>query len=291
MARGGAERLVLSGGCALNIITNERIANIPEVRELFVTPNCDDRGISMGAALLLDSALTGVPLHHPSVSTAQRRTPYQGLPVAWDVTDAPEGIAAMAFPLSESENLDAMARWLAAERIIGMVHGRGEIGPRALGHRSILASPARAEMQDTINQKIKHREWWRPFAPVVRSVDLDQYFDVSRHDPYMLTGGLVRPEFRDRLAAITHVDRTARVQSLPDRETNPELWDLLTARAEQTGIGVLLNTSYTFYNAGGKPLVNQSSAAFALLLETGLDALWMDGTLFWKATADGFDPR
>ena len=288
MARGGAERLVLSGGCALNIVTNERVAKMSEVRELFVPPNCDDRGISMGAALLLDSALTGVPLHRPNVDLARRRSPYQGLPVARDVAVPPDGVSAMAFPLSERDNLDAMARWLASDRIVGMVHGRGEIGPRALGHRSILASPARVEMKDTINQRIKHREWWRPFAPVVRSIDLDRYFDVSRHDPYMLTGGLVRPEFRDRLAAITHIDGTARVQSLPDRAANPELWDLLTALAGLTGIGILLNTSY---NAGGKPLAHRTSSAFALLRETGLDALWMDGTVYWKATAEGFAPQ
>ncbi|OAN49800.1 hypothetical protein A6A04_18865 [Paramagnetospirillum marisnigri] len=279
MSRSGQERLIVTGGCGLNIVTNERIARMPQVRELFIPPNCDDRGISAGAAILLHAALSGQPMADPATWTPESRSPYQGLSMVADAP-APQGIHGADLDLSDADNLGRFARALLDERIIGLLQGRSEIGPRALGHRSILASPLRGEMKDIINRKIKQREWWRPFAPVVRSMDADRYFNLSRHDPYMLTGGEVRPEYRDRLAAITHVDGTARVQCLPDRDANPVLWDLLGAFEAVSGIGVLLNTSF---NAGGKPLVNLTSDAFALLRDTGLDSFWMDGRAYWKS--------
>ncbi|MEO5374263.1 MAG: hypothetical protein H7840_08280 [Alphaproteobacteria bacterium] len=276
----GVGRIVLTGGCGLNVITNERVSQLPEVSTLFVPPNCDDRGTSMGAAALLYCALAGTPLHFPQIDLKRRRSPYQGLPLIADDEDLP-GISGMDFPLDDAANLARLVSWLVDDAwIVGLVQGRSEIGPRALGNRSMIAMPTHAWMKDKINQNIKNREWWRPFAPVTREDDYFEYFSSSRADPYMLTGAMVRAEYVDRLAAITHVDGTARVQCLQSRDANPVLWDLLTAIKERTGVGVLLNTSY---NAGGKPLVNRASRAIALLNETRMDALWMESRLYRKS--------
>ncbi len=280
-----SRRLVMAGGCALNIVTNERIARLPSVGELFIPPNCDDRGISAGAAALLHSALTGTPLHFPDVSPLERRSPYKGSPLIHDRKDAGPGIRRAGLDPEEGASIELVATALLDGCTVGLVRGRSEIGPRALGNRSILAFPGDPEMKDRINRTIKHREWWRPFAPVVRSPDTGRFFDMPREDSYMLTGGLVRPGYRDSLAAITHVDGTARVQSLLHRDDHPVLWDLLTALDRRTGVGVLLNTSF---NAGGKPLVSRASEAIGLLAATGLDALWMDDVLYWKETVPAF---
>ncbi|MBF0095284.1 MAG: hypothetical protein HQL34_12190, partial [Alphaproteobacteria bacterium] len=170
----------------------------------------------------------------------------------------------------------ASAEWVAAAlaegRIVGLlVPERGEVGPRALGRRSLLASAGYPGMKDIINTRIKRREWWRPFAPVCRAEDIDTYFDVPRPDPYMILGGVVRLGYREALAAVTHVDGTARVQCLTDRGMNPVLWDLLEATKRRTGIGVLLNTSF---NLGGRPMVNTTKAMLEFIERTEIDGVW-----------------
>lgn len=273
----GAPRVVVSGGCGLNIVANQRIAAMPQISELFIPPNCDDRGLSLGAAVLGASALSGRPLHHPGCA-ADRRSPYRGMPLIDDVPNQPEGVAVTPFP--PQEVAAEMAEMIARGQIIGLVQGRCEIGPRALGNRSILANAADPHVKDNINQKIKRREWWRPFAPVCRAVDVAEYFLIDRPDPYMLIGATVRAGYAARLPGITHVDGSARVQTLADRAVNPLLWDVITALKERTGIGVVLNTSF---NVGGKPLANRLSAVTDLLLTTQLDAVWLAHARLTKA--------
>ncbi|MBM3547961.1 MAG: hypothetical protein FJX54_13500 [Alphaproteobacteria bacterium] len=282
VAATGSRRLVVSGGCALNIVTNERLAGLDEVEDFFVPPNCDDRGISLGAAALGHCGLTGALPHFPAVDLARRRSPYKGMLVTGATPPAlGADVSIRAFDLSDPANLKQMARWLARQRIIGVVQGRSEIGPRALGHRSILTAANDPAMKDHINQRIKKREWWRPFAPVCRAPDLDEYFETPQPDPYMLLGARARERWRRDLGAVTHVDGTARVQAVPDRDANPVLWDLLGAMKAETGAGILLNTSY---NEGGKPLVNTRAAALSMLSKTGMDATWIEGTLYFKPT-------
>lgn len=278
----GLRRVVLVGGCGLNVVANQQIARDLDLEALFIPPNCGDSGIPLGAAILVDSALTGTPLHHPDVPVALRRSPYLGLSLQsrpWEI-DWPDALSLSAFDLGEQANVRRLAEWLTQGHIIGLACGRSEVGPRALGNRSLLASPSKLAMKDRINHTIKHREWWRPFAPVCRRVDADRYFDLPQHDPYMIIGGQVRAEYQDRLQAITHVDGSARVQTLPDRDSHPVLWDLLTATEELTGIGVLLNTSF---NEGGRPLLNSSEAVARMLMKTGLTAACVDGYLVHKA--------
>ncbi len=274
---GTSRNLILAGGCALNILTNERLARIAGLDALFIPPHCDDRGLSAGAAALLHAAMTDTKLHFPDVPLGRRRSPFQGLPLLEDAPAPPPGIVRAA--AATGAEYERLVDLLMDGRTVGLVQGRAEVGPRALGNRSLLAPATDAGIKDRINQTIKHREWWRPFAPVVRAMDADRVFEMPRHDSYMLTGGLVRPHYRPLLPAITHVDGTARVQCLPDRAANPMLWDILTELHHRTGLGVLLNTSF---NVGGKPLVSRASEALSFLADTGLDALWMEGALYLK---------
>jgi len=154
-------------------------------------------------------------------------------------------------------------------KIFGVVRGRCEHGPRALGNRSILCDPSYPQMKDILNQKVKHREWYRPFAPVVRLEDVSKYFEWDKESQHMLFCPNVRPEWRDRLSSITHVDGTARVQTVT-REQNKWLYDLLTEFEKKSGHGVLLNTSF---NIAGKPILNTIADAMHVLNNSEMDYL------------------
>lgn len=276
--------LIVSGGCGMNIVVNDRLARLPNIEHLFIPPNCDDRGIAMGAAVIGNSALTGEPLHHPEVPLVAKRNPYQGAPLINDMDPATWSGKIRRLPVNDPASVGHVASLLADGNIIGLVvPGFCELGPRALGRRSILASPTYPGMKDLINTKIKSREWWRPFAPVCCVDDIDEYFDVPRHDPYMILGGKVRLKYRDRLPAITHVDGTARVQCLAERAMNPTLWDLLLDMKKRTGVGVLLNTSF---NLGGRPMVNRTKHIFELIDKTKIDGVWL-GDLYLSRNEGG----
>jgi carbamoyltransferase len=157
-------------------------------------------------------------------------------------------------------------------KIIGVVQGCSEHGPRALGHRSIICNPSIPEMKDILNHKVKHREWYRPFAPVVRLEDVSKYFEWDKESRWMSFCPLVKEEWREKLPAITHVDGTARVQTVT-KEQNEWLYNLLTEFNELTGIGVLLNTSF---NVNGKPILSTYKDAFEIYNKTELDCLLLE---------------
>ena len=154
-------------------------------------------------------------------------------------------------------------------KIIGVVRGNSEHGPRALGNRSILCYPIYSEMKDILNKKVKNREWYRPFAPVVRLEDVDKYFDFSGESRWMSFCPTVKKEYSELLTSITHVDGTARIQTVT-REQNEWLYNLLTKLSEKTGIGVLLNTSF---NVDGKPILSKYSDAIHVFETTQMDGL------------------
>jgi carbamoyltransferase len=164
---------------------------------------------------------------------------------------------------------EAIADRLAAGRTVAWFRGGSEFGPRALGHRSILADPRAASMRDYINTWVKFREDFRPFAPAVLAEDATEYFELSCESPYMLFVVPVRAAWRKRLGAVTHVDGTARVQTV-SRESDADFHRLLSVFKDRTGIGVLLNTSL---NRRGEPMVETPGEALALLRETALDDL------------------
>jgi carbamoyltransferase len=179
--------------------------------------------------------------------------------------------------MPKTEKYHAYEQWdpsilvddLERGKIVGVVRGNSEHGPRALGNRSIICNPAISDMKDILNEKVKHREWYRPFAPVVRLEDVSEYFEWDRESRWMSFCPKVKEEWREKLPAITHIDNTARVQTVT-REQNEWLYDLLTNFKEKTGIGVLLNTSF---NVNGKPILSTYKDAFHIYDTTDIDGL------------------
>ncbi len=177
-----------------------------------------------------------------------------------------------------ADMIAAAADLLAAGRTLAWFDGGSEFGPRALGHRSILADPRRPELRDYINANVKFREDFRPFAPSVLAEDAADYFELSGDSPYMLFVVSVREAWRDRIGAVVHVDGTARVQTVR-REGDPRFHALLSAFKERTSVGMLLNTSL---NRRGEPLVETPAEALALVRETGLHGLAIGPYLITK---------
>ncbi len=178
--------------------------------------------------------------------------------------------------MSRREDIaETAARAIARGRVVGWFQGRSELGPRALGHRSLLADPREETTRARLNAEIKHREPFRPYAPVTLLEGADRYFDLPAASPFMLLAARVRPAWRGRLPAVTHVDDSARVQTV-DPAQEPRLARALSAFEEETGVAVLLNTSF---NRAGEPIVERPEDAIDMLLHTGLDALAMED--FW----------
>jgi carbamoyltransferase len=170
------------------------------------------------------------------------------------------------------------AQLLADQRVIGWFQGRSEFGPRALGNRSLLADPRKPEMKDILNKRVKHRQAFRPFAPIVLAERAREVFEGEEESPFMLIAKNVRPEWRDRIPAIVHVDGTARVQTVRE-QTNPMLYRLLREFEALTAIPALINTSF---NVKGEPIVETPRDAVICFLTTGIDYLVLHDTLVSK---------
>ncbi len=223
--------LRISGGCGLNCEWNRGWRELGHFSDVFVPPCTNDSGSAIGTAIDVQTTLTGDPYIEWDV--------YRGLPPSHDAVPDPSRWRRR--PL----DLDALARALQAGRVVAWVQGRTEIGPRALGNRSLLAEPFSAATRDRLND-IKQREDYRPIAPVCRLEDAAKVFDDASPDPHML---YFRRVTEPALAAVTHVDGTARAQTVT-RDGNPRLHDLLSAFAGLTGLGVLCNTSLNFKGYG-----------------------------------------
>ena len=174
----------------------------------------------------------------------------------------------------------AAAREIADGHILGWYQGRAEWGPRALGNRSIVADPRRAEMKDILNQRIKHREMFRPFAPSILEEATGEYFERTHPSPFMTFAYHVRPEKRSVIPAPTHVDGTARLQTV-SRRTNPLYWRLINAFGELTGVPVVVNTSFN----DNEPIVCRPEEALDCFLRTRMDALVMGNLILRRTSA------
>jgi hydroxymethyl cephem carbamoyltransferase len=241
--------LYISGGCGLNCEWNMNWRTLGHFSSVFVPPCTNDSGAALGTAIDAQLALTGDPHIEWDV--------YGGFEFEWDT--APDSTLWERRPMDVRLLADA----LAGGRVVAWVQGRWEIGPRALGNRSLLAEPFQASTRDRLNQ-VKLREDYRPIAPVCRIEDAGRGFDADFDDPYMLYFRRVKAK---ELAAITHVDGTARVQTVR-KEMNPRLHDLLSAFAERAGIGVLCNTSLNFKGFG---FINRMSDLAKYCEQTGVD--------------------
>lgn len=277
----GLKELCLAGGVALNCAANGVIKRSGLFRSVFVQPAAGDDGAALGAALY---ALHG--------ESGRQESPKRMAPPYWGPGYEQEDIrsALRRKPHLTAEVFScpidlvrATADLLASDRIVGWFQGRMEFGPRALGNRSILADPRRVETRERVNHRIKGRETFRPLAPAVTTEAAAQFFDLEpgderAHDA-MLFATRVRPEWRSVLAAVTHVDGTARVQTVA-REDNPLFWDLLAAFGTVAGVPVLLNTSF---NGPGEPIVCSPDDALATFERVGLDAVILGDYLVRKS--------
>lgn len=256
----------IAGGCALNVLLNTEIKKRYSV-PVFVPPNPSDCGLAIGGILHVLKPKNPVELM------------YSGIPLL-DLDSIGYYIYNHSYNcnISYLPSLEEIVTYLNSGKILGVARGNSEHGPRALGNRSILCDPTFSQMKDVLNKKVKNREWYRPFAPVVRYEDANKYFEVLEDSPYMSFAFKVREEYKSILTSVTHVDGTARVQMLR-REANPWLYDILTEIEKIKGVGVLLNTSF---NVNGKPILSTVREAFEVFDNTHMDAILVENTLIKK---------
>jgi carbamoyltransferase len=255
--------LCLSGGVALNCVANAKILEQTGVRRLWVPPCASDTGAPLGSALWhyhqdLGYA-RGFELKHALLGKAYSEG---------QIVRALDAAGLRYHRLGEAQLLARTARDLADGRIVGWFQGRFEMGPRALGNRSILADPRRPEMRDVLNAKVKRREPFRPFAPAVLVERASEFFEIDQPDPFMTLAPRVRAESRDRIPAAVHVDGTGRIQTV-DRETNPRYYGLIEEFGRLTGVPLLLNTSFN----RSEPIVASPEDAIDCYLRSGMDVL------------------
>jgi carbamoyltransferase len=266
----GLKRLCMAGGVALNSVANARILRETPFEELYVQPSAGDGGGAVGAALYAYHGVLGKPRQFTMKHAY------------WGEEHGPDKIEGFlkdrAIPYTRFEKEDDLIAFtvdrLQEGKVVGWSQGRFEWGPRALGNRSILADPRRADMKDIVNVKIKFREPFRPFAPSVPADRAEQYFvlpEASKHYParFMLYVVDVRGEKREILPAITHVDGTGRLQTVC-QDVSPRYYRLIDTFGQATGVPVVLNTSF---NLRGEPIVNTPNEAFHTFTQSGMDVL------------------
>ena len=271
----GAKNLCLAGGVALNCVANGKIAREGGFENVWIQPAAGDDGIAIGCAyygylevlkkprsFVMNHAFLGV--HYKDEDVHKTMT---------------KGLARIGTKRTISRNIAAdTAQVLAAGKVIGWFQGRSEFGPRALGNRSIIADPRTPEMKDILNSRVKHRQPFRPFAPIVLYERAQEIFEGDEDSPYMLIAKRVRPEWRNKIPAIVHVDGTARVQTVR-QETNDILYRLLKEFDAITGVPVLINTSF---NIKGQPIVETPAEAMQCFLTTGIDTLILHDMMIEK---------
>jgi carbamoyltransferase len=285
------KNLCMAGGVALNCVANGRILKEGIFDNLWIQPAAGDAGGALGAALAAWHSMSTGPSARPSRSPAGKRDIMQGalLGPAYSDEEIESTLrkhGAVFERLDKDALLDRTVKLLASEKVVGWVQGRMEFGPRALGCRSILGDARSPKMQSVMNLKVKFRESFRPFAPIVRRERVSDYFDLKVESPYMLLVASVRKDLqyplpqglaglsllnapRSTLPAITHVDYSARIQTL-DQNDNPLLYELLLRFEKTTGCGVLVNTSF---NVRGEPIVCTPDDAYRCFLNTEMDYL------------------
>ncbi|MFN8791889.1 MAG: carbamoyltransferase [Bdellovibrionales bacterium] len=290
----GAENLVLAGGVALNCVANGRLHREKIFKNIWIQPAAGDAGGALGAAL----AFYHLEKNHPRAldNSDQMRGAYLGPTYSnVEIEQTLRARRARFHQLSQGEILEKTAQALKAGKAIGWFQGAMEFGPRALGNRSILASPQTPGMQKNLNLKVKFRESFRPFAPAILAEEVQNWFDYSETSPYMLmvahvlekhrkslasealaaTGLDLLNQERSTISAVTHVDYSARLQTV-HRETNPKFHALISKFHDLTGCPVLVNTSF---NIRGEPIVCSPEDAFRCFMGTHLDVLVVED--FW----------
>ncbi len=270
----GHRNIALAGGSVLNSVANGRMITEGHIDAAYFQPAASDDGTAVGAAAYVLHKKCGVPRTDPVWAA------YWG--TEWSEQEIETALRANGRPFkrfSTGELLQTAALAIAEGMVIGWFQGREEWGPRALGNRSILCNPAHPEMKRILNSRIKNREPFRPFAPVVREEDLSTCFEGSHPVPFMIIVYKVRPEWRSKLPAITHEDDTGRVQTVR-RIDNPLFYDLISTFRQKTGIPALLNTSFN----ENEPIVHTPAQAVDCFERTKMDCLGIGP--FWLEKSD-----
>jgi carbamoyltransferase len=268
--RTGLTQLALAGGCALNSVANGKIFERTKFRDVFIQPAAGDDGTAIGAAFYVEHAVlkrprrfvmrnayTSMAFDDSSIEAAIGRARSNG----WDPSIAVRR-------LDDAELYRQVAKAAADGKVVGWFQGRMEFGPRALGNRSIVADPRRADMKDILNQRIKHRETYRPFAPSVLEEKAPEIFERAEPSPFMMLVYKVRESQRARIPAVTHVDNTGRLQTV-SAASNPRYHALISEFERQTGVPLVLNTSFNEH----EPIVASPDDALACYLKTRMDVL------------------
>jgi len=270
----GAKNLCMAGGVALNCVANGRIVREAGFDNVWIQPAAGDNGISIGCAFY----------GHLAVQKKPRSFVMRQATLGREYSE--DEVRRAGNPLLVSrKNFDAAgicresAKLLAEGKVFGWFQGRAEFGPRALGNRSILGDPRRPEMKDILNKRVKFRQAFRPFAPIVLYEKAKDIFVGDDESPFMLRAKQVRPQWKDRIPAIVHIDGTARVQTVR-REHNERMYDLLVEFEKLTGVPVLVNTSF---NIKGEPIVETPKDAMNCFIYTGIDHLALHNTLVAKS--------
>jgi carbamoyltransferase len=272
----GQKALCLAGGVAFNCLANGKIFDASAFERVYVQPAAGDAGLSVGAAFAVNHQVLGRPreftMDHaywgPQYSQSEIRKAVDGVATSHGAEIA---------VLDETALVAACAQHIAAGKIVGWFQGAAEWGPRALGNRSILADPRRPEMKEILNRRIKHREIFRPFAPSITEEAVGEFFERTNPSPFMTFAYPVRSDKRTVIPAPTHVDGTARLQTV-SRAANPLYWRLLNEVGLRTGVPVVLNTSFN----DNEPIVCRPEEALDCFRRTQMDVLVMGNFILQK---------
>jgi carbamoyltransferase len=266
------DNLAMAGGCALNSVANGKLFDRTPFRHTYIQPAAGDEGLAIGAALHTYHSVLKQPRRN------ELKQSYLGPEFSDSRIESGLQNAGLAFrKLERATLLDEVATQIAAGNVVGWFQGRMEWGPRALGNRSIVAHPGLPNMKDTLNARIKHREWFRPFAPSIMAEYQHEYFEHDHPSPFMLHVYKIRSEKRQSLCAVNHVDDTGRLQTVT-REENPIYYDLISAFHRKTGIPVILNTSFN----ENEPIVCTPEEAIDCFQRTRMDVLAIGSFLVLK---------
>ncbi len=272
----GEENLCMAGGVAFNSVMNGRIFHETPFKRFYVQPAAGDAGCSLGAAMMVWHQKLGNPrgfqMNHayygPGFTNAECQTVLDEAGLKYETLD-------------DDVLLPRVAKLISEGAIVGWFNGRMELGPRALGARSFLADPRRADMREILNHKVKLREWFRPLAPSMQEEHGTEVFGVEHHDPFMITVIEVAEEYKARIPAVVHVDGTARPQMV-NKQTNPRYWRLIDEFKKITGIPMLLNTSFNVQ----EPIVCTPQDAINTFNNSNFDALVLENNLVLRETDD-----
>jgi carbamoyltransferase len=271
--RTGLRTLALAGGTALNCSSNGKLLALPHVDQLFVQPAASDAGTALGAAVYAHVERTG---RRPDTSFDHA---YWGPEYSNDEIEAV--LRQAKVPYRKVDDVGAeTAKLVAEDQIVGWFQGALEIGPRALGARSIVANPTNAAMKDAVNNNVKFREPWRPFAPSILADYMEEYFGTEHPSPFMILAFEAQDSVKEAIPATLHVDGTGRPQTV-DPRTNPRYWQMIDEFRKLTGVPVVLNTSF---NVDSEPIVCTPKNALATLYMSGMDALAIGDFVVEKRT-------